>query len=185
MFRSGLILCQRFSIIYETSIKRASFSNSLDSFSNESIFLKCSHIFKFSRQIFHEGILPQKEKKRTLIVSRKIIFEKMESKINCYNNCYINIISKIEVICRRKREIRLIVFKLQLILRDIKSSRIFQRRRKRYPTTFPFFFFSFMPVLRIIRQNDVEEKKYTKIIEDGQSAVSCLTQTVAELPLII
>ena len=67
----------------------------------------------------------------------------MESKINCCNNCYINIISKIEVICRRKREIRLIVFKLQLILRDIKSSRIFQRRRKRYPTTFPFFFFFF------------------------------------------
>lgn len=89
------------------------------------------------------------------------------------------------VVEEKEREIRLIVFKLQLILRDIKSSRIFQRRRKRYPTTFPFFFFSFMPVLRIIRQNDVEEKKYTKIIEDGQSAVSCLTQTVAELPLII
>lgn len=59
-----------------SNVQASRIPSNIDCFSNEPIFLKRSHIFKFSRQIFHEGILPQKEKKRTLIASRKIIFEK-------------------------------------------------------------------------------------------------------------
>lgn len=75
-----------------SNVQASRIPSNIDSFSNEPIFLKqifslYFRFLKFSRHIFHEGnYIPLEEKKGTLIVSRKTIFESRKSKINRYNN---------------------------------------------------------------------------------------------------